>query len=93
MNNTGKELKEVEETKLDSFMNQIRNIYTTQENIKNRMEKVNTRMKVMFVGDNGAKEATDNDREMPNNLEHAFNLIEVQQKEMLEILDDTGSLV
>lgn len=92
MNNTDREIK-VAETKLGFFMDKIRNIYSTQENIKNRMEKVNTKMKLMFVGDNGAKEATDKEEEMPDNFEHAFNLIEIQQKEMLEILDDTNSLV
>jgi len=94
MNNTGKELK-VEETKLDCFMNQLRNIYSTQETIKNKMQRVNVRMKMMFVGDNGAKEteASNKDGEMPDNLEHAFNLIEMQQKEMFAILEDTSSLV
>lgn len=92
MNNIGKELK-VEQNKLDSFMNQLRNIYSTQENIKNKMEKVNVRMKMVFVGDNGAKEASEEDREMPDNFEKALNLIEVQQKEMFAILEDTSSLV
>lgn len=94
MNNTNKELR-VEQNKLDCFMNQLRDIYSTQENIKNKMEKVNARMKMIFVGDNGAKEVEtpEEDREMPDNLEHALNLIEGQQKDMFVILEDTSSLV
>jgi len=92
MNNTGKELK-VEQNKLDSFMNQLRNIYSTQENIKNKMEKVNIRMKTMFVGQGEEKERSEEDREMPDNFEHALNLIETQQKDMFVILEDTSSLV
>lgn len=93
MNNTGKELKKVEQNKLDCFMNQLKNIYSTQENIKNKMEKVNSRMRVMFVGDNGEKEAAEEDTAMPDNLEHVLNLIETQQKDMFAILEETSSLV